>query len=517
MLIIIDVVTGEERGVDIDPQSFNDYAMLYFAWRVVWWSTNTVFFITANRGGTRYGLVAVDLVGAHAREVVSETAERAVCLNQCDYNFPNVHVTSDGEELIWYSERTGIGHLYLYDVKTGELKNTITDGNAPVFDLIRVDERRRRIFFVGASREPNSNPYLRYLHVVNFDGGPVTLITCEVADHRFNNCMQPFMAIAGGREGDVLPGSSISPDGQYLVDSYSTIATPPRYSIHLLPYRNIKHELLSADASDLLKDGWRPPEEFVVKGADGMTDLWGSITFPREFDVTKSYAVIDTMYPGPQGSFSPRCFVDQLAGGSIHHLQTFADAGFVVVTLDGRGTRHRSREFHDAFFGTIDVFGAQDHRAAIVNLAIERPYINLSRVGVRGQSFGGYGALRAMLLFPQFFKVGVCATGPGDYMDAQGQTFVERFFGVPGASDAIRQHYRDISSLSAARNLSGRALLVHGGLDENVPLKHAFALFDAFIGADKDVDMLLVPNSPHSVPKEPYVVRRSVQYFLDHL
>jgi dipeptidyl-peptidase 4 len=274
--------------------------------------------------------------------------------------------------------------------------------------------------------------------------------------------------------------------------------------------------VLTSDASPLYASGWRPPERVVVKAADGMTDLFGVITVPRDFDPALKYPVIDVMYPGPQGSFAPRTFRAQLAG-PLDHLQTFADAGFVVIAVDGRGTAHRSREFRDAFLGTEDVLGAVDHIAAIRNLAAQRPYMDLERVGIRGRSFGGYGALRALLLFPDFFKVAVSATGPADWLDMQGQISVERFFGVSSASAQAREYYDLLSNKRLASRLKGRALLIYGGIDENVPLKQAFAMFDAFIKADKDVDMLILPDSSHSAPKEPYVIRRSLQYFIEHL
>jgi dipeptidyl aminopeptidase/acylaminoacyl peptidase len=312
------------------------------------------------------------------------------------------------------------------------------------------------------------------------------------------------------------PGSSISPSGAFFVDGFSTVEQPPDYVIRRTSGELVA-KILSSDAAGLFAIGWTYPERFVVKAADGATDLYGVITRPRDFDASHRYAVLDVMYPGPQGSFAPRGFVEQIVGGSINHLQTFADAGFIVVALDGRGTAHRSREFREAFLGTEDVFGLADHVAAIQNLGRERPYMDLDRVGIRGQSYGGYAALRAMLLFPRFFKAAVCATGPAGYLDMEGQTNVERFFGVPGDSPEARAYYGVIDNMHLAPRLNGRVLLIYGGVDEAVPLRQAFLVLDAFVKADKFVDVMIVPDAGHSVSVMPYVVRRSLEYLVEHL
>ena len=505
------------RKLAIDPQALNDLALHYFIEGIVWWSSaaTTLTLITANHGGSRFAVISVDLDTGRAQEILAETSRFNVRLNPFDCARPNVHVTADASEIVWYSERSGFGHLYLHDARTGRLKHAMTEGNWVVFDLLRVDEDQRLAYFTASSREAGANPYYRYLYRVSLDGGQPQLLTPEIADHKFSNVFFLGAYRLSSAFGPA-PGSSMSPDGRYFVDSYSRTDLPPEYIVRRTSGECVA-KLLSADASDLYAAGWQPPHPVVAKAADGLTDLYGVITYPRDFDAARLYPVIDSMYPGPQGSFAPRTFMEQLMGGPIHHLQTFADAGFIVIAVDGRGTGYRSRAFRDAFLASEDVFGAADHVAAIESLAAERPYMDLGRVGVRGQSFGGYGALRAMLLFPDFFRVGVAATGPAGYLDAEGQTNVERFFGVPSKSVEARQHYDRLSNTRLAFRLDGRVLLIYGGIDESVPLKHAFAVFDAFINADKDIDMLILPNSAHAAPKEPYVIRRSVQYFLEHL
>jgi dipeptidyl-peptidase 4 len=516
-LVVFDTQALVLHTVALDPQALNDYALLYFLDGIVWWNTdrNRLFVITANRGGSHYALNSIDLESGESQEILHESARFNVRLNPFDYARPNVYVVSDGTECIWYSERSGYGHLYLYDTASGLPKRQITCGDWVVFDLLRVDESQRLAYFTAATRTASGTPYYRYLYLVSLEGGQPQLLTPEIADHNFNNHFGPFRHLAGG-DNRYLPGSCVSPSGRYFVDSYSTTDQPPEYVLRRMSGELVA-KVLSSDASELYRSGWMPPERVVAKAADGVTDLYGVITKPRDFDGSRRYPIVDSMYPGPQGSFAPRSFKDQLAGGSIHHLQTFADAGFIVLAIDARGTAHRSREFRDAFLGTEDVFGAADHVAAIKYLAAQRPYIDLERIGVRGQSFGGYGSLRAMLLYPDFFKVAVSATGPDGYFEFPSGISVERFFGVPSASTESRVYYDLISNTQLALRLKGRVLLIYAGIDENVPLKHAFATFDAFVKADKDVDILIIPDLAHAVPREPYVIRRSVQYFLSHL
>lgn len=518
ILAVIDTRSGQVTRVRLDPDSFNDLAFHYLVEGVVWWSEagQAVHLICANHGGTRFALHRVDVVTGETRRIVEETARFNVRLNPYDYARPNVHVSSDGREIIWYSERSGYGHLYLYDAD-GNLQRPLTCGEWVIFDLLRVDEVDRLIYFTAASRDPRANPYYRYLYRLSLDGGEPQLLTPEAADHGFaNTFFWGSLRHAGDGIEPVPSGSSLSPCGRYFVDGYSTTDQPPQYVL-----RRSSGELvatvLSSDVSDLRASGWSPPERVCCKAADGHTDLYGVITRPRDFDPSRKYPVIDFMYPGPQGSWAPRSLVDQLVGFPISGLQTFADAGFVVVAIDGRGTAHRSREFRDAFLGTDDVFGAADHVAAVRGLAETRSYMDLDRVGVIGQSFGGYGSLRALLLFPELFKVAVSATGPCGYLDAEGQTNVERFFGVPSESSSARRHYERISNAPLIPNMKGHVLLIYGGIDESVPLKHAFELFAAFKAADKDPDVLIAPDLAHPVLKDPYVLRRSVQYFQRHL
>ena len=510
-LVVIDTATWAVRKASLDPQALNDWALGYFRAGIQWWGADgrSLYFITANRGGTKFGLASIDLATGQAREILSESAPVVMRLNTVDYNRPNVSVLSDGREALWYSERSGYGHLYLYDVETGKVKRQLTRGDWVVFDLLHVDEAKRVAYFT-AGPQRDGNPYYRYLYRVSLDGGRPQLLTPEIADHDFKNSFGPF-----GSATRSAPGSKISPSGRFFVDSYSSTSEPPKVIIRKAS-GELVGDVLASDISALVATGWRPPERVTVKAADGVTDLYGVLVRSREFDASRRYPLIDYMYPGPQIRIGPTTFAESISG-PFDRAQTLADSGFLVLIIDGRGTASRSREFRDAFLRTEDAFGAADHVAAIKGLAAERPYIDLTRVGVMGHSYGGYGSLRAMLLFPKFFKVGVSTVGPGEWFTVTHPVSVERVFGVPGDSAQAREYYDIASNTRLAPRLEGHVLLMYGGIDENVPLTDAFIVFDAFIKADKDIDMLVFPNAPHAVFGQPYAVRRAVEYFVEHL
>ena len=509
---VIDTSSGRQIAAQLDTERLQDFAPLHFAAGVMWWpessaSRQELFFVSADIHGQTYALVAMDLATGDVRTVVEESEEHYYAFNARDYNRPNFHVTKDGREAIFYSQRSGSGHLYLYDAQTGVEKNAITSGDWVVFDLIRIDEDERLVYFGAGGREEARDPYFTHLYRASFDGGDPELLTPEDAHHDFATSALPVPGLAGG-------SSSFSPSGGFFVDVYSTLEQPPKMVIRRADGELVA-EVLEADISQLAELGWTPPERFVVKAADGVTDLWGALFKPTSFDPDLSYAVVDQTYPGPQIDSGPHSFLDNFAAITTNNAQATAEAGFVVVALDGRGTTRRNRAFRYAFAGTEDIFGAADHKAAIENLAADRPWLDASRVGITGASFGGYGSLRAALLFPDFFDVVVSHVGPHDYRHFVSGISVERFFGVP---DSDRDHYEEADSLALVERLEADLMLVYGEIDENVPFRAAMEIFDALIKADKDFTSYVVPNANHGgASRDPYIVKRQRRFFRQHL
>lgn len=499
----IDVETGEIRSVDVNPKLFGDYTSFVYALGAVSWSPDgrRVSFVAANRGGTEMHLLRIDMATGRAEDLIREHAS-AIARN---INItPAVHVTASGDEAIWYSDRDGWSHLYLYDLTTGLVKSQITRGDWLVTDLLHVDDDTRTVYFTAAGREAGRNVYYRHLYSVSMDGGEPTLLTPEDADHEF-----------AGQGVRATPGGNISPNGRYVIDSYSTLAQPDRVVVRTLDGRITAH-VIEADSSALEAEGWRPPEQFVVKAADGETDLYGVLIKPRDFDPAKKYPVIEITYPGPGSRFTPITFRENFLLSTTLNAYAFAETGAIVVTVEGRGGGMRSRAFRTAFEGEDDRFAAIDHVTAIQNVAATRPYMDLDRVGVTGHSHGGYATLRAMLLYPDFFKVGVSGESPGDKMVASLEFGTERVFGIPNTPEG-RDYYSRTSAASLAERLDGDLMVIFAGLDENVPFQSAFHIISALNDANKVYDTLIMPDATHTGGREPYGVMRTIRYFAEHL
>jgi dipeptidyl aminopeptidase/acylaminoacyl peptidase len=505
---VIDVSDGNKTIAELDAGQLRDFAPFHFATGNIWWNTEggEVFIVTADYGGQTYGITGIDMETGKTRTVVEETEEHYYAFSALDYAPPSFYVTSNGGEAIFYSQRSGAGHLYLYNAMTGELKNPITDGKGVVFEIIRIDEEGREVYFTAGGRMPGRNPYHTQLYRVGFDGGEVVLLTPEDAVHAFSGTS---LGAGGGQ-------SQFSPSGNYFVDVFSTTSQPPEMVIRTRAGELIA-PVLSADISALKETGWRPPEQFIVKAADGKTDLYGAMFKPTDFDPGRKYAVVDQTYPGPQIDSAPHSFLDNFAAITTRNAQATAEAGFIVVALDGRGTTRRDRAFRYAFSGTEDAFGSADHKAAIENLARAHPWLDATRVGITGASFGGYGSLRAALLHPDFFDVVVSHVGPHEYMHSviSGDFTNERFFGPPGSE---RDIHEKASNIAIIDRLEADLMLVYGEIDENVPFRAAMTIFNALIEADKDYTSYVVPNATHGgAASHPYIVKRQRQFFIDHL
>jgi dipeptidyl aminopeptidase/acylaminoacyl peptidase len=387
-------------------------------------------------------------------------------------------------EIIWYSERDNWGHLYLYDARTGAVKNQITKGDWLVSRLIHVDEKNRMLYFTVAGREPE-NPYFNQLYRVGLDGKHLELLTPEAGNHTI----------------------AISPSNTYFIDTYSKPDVP---AVSVL--RNKEGKILvpleKTDVSRLVATGWKPPVPITVKAHDGQADLYGLLFTPEKLDPSKKYPIIDYIYPGPQGgsvgswSFS----------ASRNDNQALAELGFVVMVLEGTSNPYRSKSFHDMAYGNMAENTLPDQISGIRQLAQRFGYIDTSRVGIWGHSGGGFATAGAMFRYPDFFKVGIAESGNHDnrnYEDDWG----ERYDGLAGNSNYDAQ-----ANQNYAKNLKGKLMLAHGLMDDNVPPSNTLLVVDALIKANKDFDLVVFPNSPHGYgPFAPYMMRRRWDYFVKNL
>jgi dipeptidyl aminopeptidase/acylaminoacyl peptidase len=387
------------------------------------------------------------------------------------------------DEILWYSERDNWGHIYLYDAKTGKLKNQITKGEFVVARLTDVDEKKRQIIFTAVGREPG-NPYFQHLYSIGFDGKNLKHLTPANGNHTV----------------------SLSPSKKYLIDTYSQPDTP---SVTVLRDLNGKLlvELEKADISKLVAKGWKAPKPVKVKAGDGKTDIYGLVFTPSDMKAGTKYPVVDYIYPGPQGgSVGSWSFA---ASRGDH--QALAELGFIVVLIEGTSNPYRSKSFHDMSYGNMAENTLPDQIAAIRQLSGQFP-IDTNKVGIWGHSGGGFATATAMFRYPDFFKVGISESGNHDnrnYEDDWG----ERYNGLAENAD-----YEAQANQNYAKNLKGKLMLAHGMLDNNVPPYNTMLVVEALNKANKDYDLVIFPNSAHGFgPYSPYMMRRRWDYFVKNL
>ncbi len=488
--VIIDVDAAKVTRLQIPPDPHRstvcDDISCDGSWDDVHWSADakTLAFVSSSRDHKIAHLSVADAATGAVRDVFEETA---------DTQFESTPMGSGGNwrylpesnEFIWYSESDGWGHLYLYDLTTGKLKNRITTGEFAVWSVSNVDEKNRTIYFEAGGRERGHDPYFSHSYSVGFDGKNLTLLTPENANHNV----------------------TWSPDGRYFVDNYSSPNSP---AVSVL--RDAKGKLIAnlekTDVSRLAATGWKPPLRIVVKARDGETDLYGLMYTPTKMVRGKRYPIIDYIYPGPQGgSIGSRSFASARGDN-----QALAELGFVVVEIDGMCNPLRSKKFHDSCYGNMADNTLEDQITGIKQLAAKYRFIDLNRVGIWGHSGGGFATAAAMFRYPEFFKVGISESGNHDnrnYEDDWG----ERYIGLLSGDN-----YKKQANQEYAKNLKGRLLLAHGTMDDNVPPNNTLLVVDALIKANKNFDLLMIPNARHGYGGASfYMMRRRWDYFVRHL
>ncbi|MFJ5552089.1 DPP IV N-terminal domain-containing protein [Streptomyces sp. NPDC093225] len=463
-LVVLDVAAAGTVRAQAEPLLMPVMSPITLGW--AWWAQDgsAVYYLARPRDLRTLTLHRMDPATGEVAAVLAESGPTRVEPNQFAYEQPIVQVLAD--EVLWYSQRDGWGHLYRYDLHTGALLGQVTSGPWAVRRILHVDEAERVLYFT-ASGLVEEDPYRRTVCRVGLDGTGFARLTDDDLDHVVTT----------------------APGGAYFVDSASTVDTPPVTTVRDRTGR-VLVELERADVTALVATGWTAPERFRVKAADGVTDVYGVLYKPRGFDPDRRYPVVDNVYPGPQvnrvaPSFDP--------GGMGLDAEPLAALGFVVVALDGRGTPGRDKAFHDASYGRLaDAGNLADHVAALRQLARTRPWMDLDRTGVLGHSGGGYAAARAMLDHPEVFKVGVALSGSHD-APRFSLGFVEAYDGADRPEAWART-----SNLDLADRLAGRLLLVHGEMDDQVHPDQTLRLADRLIAAGKDFELLVVPGAEHT-------------------
>jgi dipeptidyl aminopeptidase/acylaminoacyl peptidase len=491
--VIIDVETPKLVRLQMPPDQHRstlcDHVICRGSeWEDVEWSSDSskLAFVSTSRDHKQETLRVADAATGAVHDVMEERAPTQYESGQGRVNWRYLPASN---EFIWYSERDNWGHLYLYDLATGKLKNEITSGEYVVTQLLRVDEKARTLYFLADGREKGRNPYFTHFYSTGFDGSGLKLLTPEDANHNV----------------------TLSDSGRYFVDNFSKPDAPP---VTVLRDSNGKTlgTLEKADISRLVATGWKPPETIIVKGRDGTTDLFGLLFKPTILDPKKKYPIVNHIYPGPQaGSVASWSFLS--ARGDT---QALAELGFIVVEMEGMGNPGRSKKFHDTYFANMGDNTLPDQVTGMKQLAQRYPWIDLDKAGIYGHSGGGYAAADAMFRYPDFFKVGISEAGNHDNREYE-DDWGERYQGLLERKPDGTTNYDDQANQNIAKNLKGHLLLAHGTLDDNVPPYNTLLVVNELIKANKDFDLLLLPNRRHGFGNEPYMVRRRWDYFVRYL
>ncbi len=440
-------------------------------------------YVQVDRGHQRFRVIEMDARNGALRNLIDEKSATFIRTAHTEnLNLSYVNWLEKTDEMIYVSERDGWRHLYLVDTQAGKIRNQITQGEFVVRGIDRIDEENRQVWFRVGGKNPDQDPYFVHYYRVNFDGTGMVALTEANGNHTVQ----------------------FSPDRKFIIDTCSRVDLAPVHQLRRVSDFGLVCEFEKADISELKAGAWQPPEVFVAKGRDGKTDIWGIICRPHNLDPAKKYPVIEQVYAGPQGSFVPKSF------SALGRFSSLTDLGFIVVQIDGMGTANRSKAFHDVCWKNLKDAGFPDrilwHKAA----AAKYPYYDITRVGIYGNSAGGQSAAGALLFHPQFYKAAVANSGCHDNR-LDKASWNEQWMGYP-----VGPQYAECSNIENAGKLQGHLMLIVGELDENVPPESTYRFVDALIRANKDFDLLVVPNGGHGAGGA-YGQRRLRDFFVRHL
>ena len=445
-----------------------------------WAPDGSEFFFDYNqRGHQLYRIIGVSAHTGVSRVVVEETSKTFIDYTRKTWR----HWLDKTGELLWMSERDGWCHLWLYDVKSGQMKNQVTHGQWVVRRVEYVDEGKRQVWFMASGLRAGEDTYHEHLCRVNLDGSGFLQLT----------------------DGDGTHKVEFSPDRRFFVDVWSRADLPAITELRRSENGGKVCDLERSNVSALLAAGWTMPECFVAKGRDGTTTIHGVIIKPSNFDPSKKYPVVEEVYAGPHGAFAPKEF------GRLIRQHSIAELGFIVVQADGMGTNHRGKAFHDLCWKNLKDAGFPDRIAWIKEAARTRPWMDLGHVGIYGGSAGGQTALRALLDHHEFYGVAVADCGCHDNrMDKI--WWNEQWLGWPVDESYVRN-----SNVVDAHKLEGHLMLAVGELDANVDPATTMQVAHALEIADKDFDLVVMAGSGHGSLENPYGSRRRMDFLVRHL
>lgn len=432
----------------------------------LWLGNNSkVYFQRTSRDLKRIDVCMVDINTGAVTPLIDERFNTYVEVSR-----PGL--VNDGKELIHWSERDGWAHFYLFD-GNGKLKNQITKGAFHCEEIVNIDQKNRVLYFTANGREAKEDPYYLHLYRINFDGTGMKLLNPGDFDHAI----------------------SMNDEARYFVNNYSRVNTVPK-SVLMDNNGKVLMNLETADLSLLMESGYKFPEPFKVKADDGITDIYGVMYKPFDFDPAKKYPVIEYVYPGPQTEAVNKSF-----SKSMDRTERLAQFGYIVVTVGNRGGNPaRSKWYHTYGYGNLRDYGLADKKAAVEQLADRHSFIDVAKVGITGHSGGGFMSTAAMLVYPDFFKVAVSNAGNHDN-SIYNRWWSEKHHGVKevvSAKGDTTFTYSIDKNPDLAKNLKGHLLLMTGDVDNNVHPANTIRVANALMRAGKRFEFALIPGQRHA-------------------
>lgn len=443
-----------------------------------------IYFTRLSRDEHRLDLCVADSTTGEVKALIQERMN--VYIEEKPIKF-----LGDGAELLWWSERDGWGHYYLY-AAAGTLKGQVDKGEFVAEDISYVDEKARQVYMTASGREDGENPYFMHNYRVNVDGSGIKLLD----------------------PGDASHAVVVADNGKYFVDNNSRVNSVPQ-SVLYDAQGTIGMPLEKVDVGPLMAAGYKFPEPFTVKADDGITDIYGVMYKPFDFDPNRKYPIIEYVYPGPQTESVTQIFSPRQANVALANL------GFIVVEVGNRGGNpHRSKWYHTYGYGNLRDYGLADKKAAVEQLAARYPWIDIDRVGITGHSGGGFMSTAAMLVYPDFFKVAVSESGNHEN-NIYNAPWSEKHHGVKEVTDKdgkVTFEYSIEKNSEIARNLKGHLLISTGDIDNNVHPGNTLRLADALIKANKRFDFVILPGQRHAYgPEAEYFSWIRADYFCKYL
>ena len=412
------------------------------------------------------------------RTIIEETAATFV-------NYPRHfrYDFADTSKMIWMSERDNWNHLYLYNAAKGKVIKQITKGTWCVREIVKVDEKAKAIYFSASGVNPNEDPYHIHYYRIDMDGKNMICLTPAEGNHQ----------------------AVFNYDMKYVVDKYSKVDTPPVTELRSGVDGALISTIAKADISKLKESGWVAPEIFKAKARDGITDIWGIIQRPTNFDPTKKYPVIEYIYAGPGDAYTPKSFI-----AYNWNTTALAELGFIVVQMDGMGTAWRGKKFEELCYKNLKDAGFPDRELWIKAAAAKYPYIDANNVGIFGASAGGQESTTAVLLHGDFYKAAYSSCGCQDNrMDKI--WWNELWMGYP-----VDKSYEECSNVVNAHKLQGALMLVVGELDDNVDPSSTFQVANALEKAGKDFELVVLPGVHHTMG-EKFGEHKRFDFFVKNL